>query len=83
MVSVVVTVVLGSLWPAVHSAVHSGTTFSHSGSDCECAHRGRVTVTATAYTVRQCDIVTVPQCQCDHDSVHSDSVIMSVYTATM
>ena len=46
-----------------------------------------VTVTATVYTVRQRDIVpvtvhTVTVWQYDRDCVHSDSVTMSVYTAT-
>ena len=45
-------------------------------------------MTATVYIVRQCDVVTVTvqQLQCGSVTVtcvHSDSVTMSVYTATM
>ena len=36
-----------------------GCTQRHSA--CECVHRGRVNLTATVYTVRQCGIVTVQQ----------------------
>ena len=44
-------------------------------SACECVHRGKVTVTATVYTAKQCGIVTVQQWECDNERVHRDNVI--------